>query len=439
MESRTHLTDRRGSILLVTLILSLGLAIFLGSYVKLATGTFRMSDRSFFANGCLNLAEAGLEEALYALNNADWTGWTKNGVNMNRTIANVDMGQGATGSIKVRVFEYASDISPRVVAEGRANLNSGPQVIKQIEIVANTKSYWANGMVAKNTITFNGGPTYVDSFDSADPAHSNFGFYDYSKRKDNGHVGSVSVGIGAVSVGNAEIWGYVATGGSAPTVGGSGKIHGADTPAGVDIDPNRIRTDFTANFETIAAPAASFDHIYTDVEGTQVLGALGSTSVIKASAIRNNSGEVTTILGDVTMVVSGEIDVKGAILVEPTSRLTVYVEGDIDIGGSGALNATGLSKNLVIYGTSTTTQTMGIGGSGALAAAIYAPNADLELKGGGGAIAGHFMGSAVANNVVLSGNFKYHYDEDLANLSSTGVYTVGEWRELHGQAQWVNL
>jgi hypothetical protein len=435
MRNQKRTSDRRGSVLLVTMILTLGLAIFLGSYLKLAMGAYKNSNRSFFANSCLNLAEAGLEEAMYALNNTDWAGWTSSSGNMTRTISNVALGQSNTGSITVRVYNYASDLSPRIVAEGRATLVSGPQIVKQVEVRASKKSFWANGMVAKENVEFKGGNAYVDSYDSSDPNHSNAGLYDFSKRKDRGSVGSVMVTADALSISNAEIYGYAATGGNQPTVGSGGKIRGTNTPVGVDVDPDRIRTDFTANFEDVTGPT-SFDQIYTNISGAVNLGTSGSTTVIKATEIQNKNGEVTQILGDVTMVVSGDIDIKGDFQIEKDSSLTLYVEGDVDIGGNGLMNMSGLPKNLIMYGTASS-QTIKLHGNGAAQAAIYAPNADLELKGGGAT--GIFMGSAVVKTVFMNGNFEFHYDEDLSNVDSSGVYTVGAWRELYRQAEWVSL
>ena len=100
------------------------------------------------------------------------------------------------------------------------------------------------------------------------------------------------------------------------------------------------------------------------------------------------------------------------------------------------MNMSGLSKNLIMYGTASS-QTIKLHGNGAAQAAIYAPNADLELKGGGGT--GVFMGAAVVKTAFVNGNFEFHYDEDLSNLGSSGVYLVGGWRELFGQGQWVSL
>ncbi len=100
------------------------------------------------------------------------------------------------------------------------------------------------------------------------------------------------------------------------------------------------------------------------------------------------------------------------------------------------MNMSGLPKNLIMYGTASS-QTIKLHGNGAAQAAIFAPNADLELKGGG--TTGVFMGSAVVKTAFVNGNFEFHYDEDLSNVDSSGVYTVGAWRELNGQAQRVSF
>jgi hypothetical protein len=435
MRNRNVRVDRRGSVLLITIILILGLSVFLGSFVRLAIGAYRLSDRTFYSNSCVNLSEGGLEEALYALNNSDWTGWTSSGGHMNRTISKVRLGHGATGTIKVRVYDYATSLSPRVVAEGRATFITGPEIVKQIEITASKKSFWANGLVAKDRVRFKGGNAYVDSYDTTDPNHSTGGLYEFSKRKDNGSVGSVLVGSDAVAIGNAEIWGYVATGGSMPAFGPGGRIHGLSTPAGVNIDLERIRTDFATNLEEITAPT-SFDQVFTNISGTANLGVSGAATAIRASSIENKNGEVTQILGDVTLVVTGDIVIKGNFQIEANSSMILYFSGDVDIGGNGLINMSGVPKNAIMYGTASS-QVVKLHGNGAVQAAIYAPNADFEMKGGGST--GVFLGAVVVKTAFINGNFEFHYDEGLADLGSSDVYRVGSWRELIGKDQWVSL
>lgn len=432
MRTLSKRRNRRGSILLVTMILSLALAIFLGSFIQLALSSYRLSQRSFFSNSTLNLAEAGLEEAIYALNNTDWTGWTASGSDMVRTLAGLPVATNRTGQIKIKVFNHATSTQPRVVAEGTIDVGYGPALVKQVEARLGRKSFWANGMVAKDTVEFKGGNAFVDSYDSSDPNYSTGGLYDPSKNKDNGSVGSTAVTVDAVSLSNSDIWGTVSTAGVAPTVGPTGSIMGLDTPVGVTVDPNRIRSDFKANFDLPDVPT-SFSGIYTDISGTTTLGTDGATDTYKVTSIDNSNGEILTILGDTTLVVSGEIDTKGEIFIGPNASLTLYVEGDVTIGGNGLINSTQIPANTIIYGTSTTSQTIKLHGNGAVHAAVYAPNAAVEMKGGGSS--GEFTGSVVADTVFVNGNYQFHYDEALADLSTSKVYTVSLWRELANQAE----
>jgi hypothetical protein len=40
------------------------------------------------------------------------------------------------------------------------------------------------------------------------------------------------------------------------------------------------------------------------------------------------------------------------------------------------------------------------------------------------------MGAAVANNITMTGNFEFHYDEALDNYTKDNAYKVDLWREL---------
>lgn len=432
MKSYNQHSRKKGSILLVTMILALALAVFVGSFIRLAVGSYRFSQRSFYSNSTLNLAEAGLEEAIYSLNNTDWSGWTVSGGDMVRTITGLPIGTNRTGQIKVKVFNYATSTQPRIVAEGLADIGSGLPITKQIEAKVGKKSFWANGMVAKDTVEFKGGNAFVDSYDSSDPTYSTGGLYDPTKNKDNGSVGSTAVTTDAVSISNSDIWGTVSTAGPAPTVGPTGSIMGLDTPSGVTVDPNRIRTDFKANFDMPDVPT-SYTSIYTNVSGTTSLGTDGATQTLKLTSLDNSNGETVTIYGDTTLVISGEIDIGGEINIDPNASLTIYVEGDVEIGGNGLINTSQIPANAIIYGVAPTSQTINLHGNGALHAAIYAPNAEVELKGGG--TSGEFTGSVVADTVYVNGNYEFHYDEALANLATSKVYTVSLWRELANAAE----
>ncbi len=138
--------------------------------------------------------------------------------------------------------------APIVFSEGEVVSKYGA-VKKQIRMDLGRKGLFANGLTAKNGISWSGNNVSVDSYNSDN------GDYDlYTNRNDQGSVASVSISAGAVSPGNGNIYGYVATGGGDPSFGPNGSLTGKDTPAGTKIDQNRIAKDFYADFEYYDAP-----------------------------------------------------------------------------------------------------------------------------------------------------------------------------------------
>ncbi len=430
--------QKSGSILLVVMIIALGLVATIGSFIGLSVHSIKSANRSLYANGALNLAEAGLEEALYSLNSVDWTGWTTSGSTATKSWTTETLGSGVTTEIKVKVFNYGSK-TPNAVAEATAFVPNSPNVTKQIAIEMGKTSYWANGIVAKEEVIFKGGNAKVDSYKSNDPTYSTGGKYDSAKKNDKGSVGSVSVNTDAISVSNAEIYGYAATGGSTPTVGNNGKIYGKNTPVGTTVDPDRIATDFTSNFEDVDVPTNA-STVLGAVSGTTTIAGTttaGATTYYKASSLDNSNGETTTITGNVTLIVTTDVTIKGTFELAADATLVLYIAGDMDVGGTGIANMDGLPENFQIFGSSTTSQTIKLHGSGAVQGVIYAPYASVELKGGG--TSGEMMGSVVANDVFINGTYDFHYDEALAEVDASKIFSLSSWRELTDASEEVTL
>ncbi|HEX2852099.1 MAG TPA: hypothetical protein VHO24_02590 [Opitutaceae bacterium] len=102
IESRRR-QPTRGSVLITSLIFALIIAITLVSYLKLATQSLKLSHRTFFADAADNLAEVGLEEAVWSFNQlgastsstaiaAAWSGWT-----LGNTIADAYVSSAGSG------------------------------------------------------------------------------------------------------------------------------------------------------------------------------------------------------------------------------------------------------------------------------------------------------------------------------------------------------
>jgi hypothetical protein len=196
------------------------------------------------------------------------------------------------------------------------------------------------------------------------------------------------------------------------------------------VDPNKISTDFNADFDLVLAPVDGT--IITAVGAT--LGTAGVKTKWRIPSILLKNKETLTILGDVTIVLTAgvgtnAIDVSGLaqIIVPLGSKLTIYVEANLKIAGNGVANSNVQPISLQIYGVSTSPggQSIEVVGNGSLCAVIYAPNGDVEIKGNG-----DVMGSVVANKIKIAGNADFHYDESLADRDSSQPFSISKWREL---------
>jgi hypothetical protein len=419
------------------------LALALGSFVDLNTSSLRMAHRSFYAAEAVNMAEAGLEEAIWSFNQAQagdtaaWQGWnTSDGVKATRTFTDFNLGANASGCVKVHVDHYnpGAGVQPTVVAKATVTQPHGPADISRLlEMKLKRRSLFAAGIVAKNNIDFSGNSASVDSWNSdpdnnAATAAVPFGL---GVRRDKGSVAAMSV-TASIWIGNADIWGTASVGGpsaSAISLGHNGVIGSFGTANGVK-DPASIATDFTANLDPVITPSGGT--VLASLGST--LGADGTTTLWRTQRI----SEDLTVHGHVTLVLTAGSGVEAisltghdGITLAAGATLSIYVEGDVKLGGNGLLNPNAQPLSVQIWGTNASPmgQTIKIAGNGALKAIVYAPNASVEIRGNG-----DVMGAIVAEDVSLTGNASFHYDESLANWGVNTPYGVVKWREIASAA-----
>ncbi len=451
---------RRGSLLIVTMLLSAIIAISLTSYIRLSRTTLTISNRAFYNNAAVNLAEQGVEEAMYALNQNvantayTWPGWTIAGSDAYREWTGVTLSQGATASYRVYVYNNsAANVAAKtIISRSRVTLGgiATAPIDKWIKVTCRKTSKFANGLVAKDSILFNGNNATVDSWNSDPDNNTATAAIPYSSgvKHDLGSVGSISVSVGAVAVNNADIYGYAATGGALPAVGSQGRIGPFGTGNGV-MDMSRVNTDFTANFDPVTAPAGSYSNyggvINTNeslpraTDTTMGTGIYAGYYMIEADSIDLNN-KALTITNKVILKLtntSTSIDLGGntntKIAVNTGAMLQVYGAGDMKITGGGIMNGgsnLGTANqpiNCQFYGTKTTgiPQDIQIGGNGVLSAVVYAPNGSLKINGNG-----DVLGSYVANDITVVGNSLFHYDEALGNFGGNNPFRISVWKEL---------
>lgn len=433
--------SERGTVLIVTLLVLALLALGVGSYLTLNLNTSRLARRSYQQNAAFHLAEAGAEEALWSFNQAHasnpaaWSGWTTQGAAAWRRFEGFDFGGGTTGTIKVYVNNTspAAGTRPRAVALALVGSDALPASSRMIEVTLGRRSYFANGIVARDTVRFSGTNTTVDSWNSDPDNDATTAPVPYSEavRADRGSIATLAVVNSAMLINQADVWGYVATGGGAPEIGTQGSIRGADTPEDVLVDPARVTTDFSADLPNLAAP----------IDGTllasvgDTLGTAGEATRWRLPSLALSGNQTLTILGDVTLILTAStgpaLDVTGnaSIIIPDGSSLTVYAEADMKIAGNGLANGNTRPVTCRIYGTSTSDQAIHLAGNGTLMAVVYAPNADVQINGNG-----DIMGAVVGRVVTLTGNAAFHYDESLARENDGTPFGVTRWRELTSAA-----
>ena len=453
--------SQRGSLLIVAMIICAVIGISLASYIKLSRTSLTISNRAFYNNGAMNLAETGLEESMYAINQmvADatyaWPGWNNDGTlatsNAWRKWSNYTFDQGTTGVVRVYVYNYLGDAAPKIVARSTVTLGGATSgaIEKWIEVTLAKTSKFANGLVAKQTITFSGNNATVDSYNS-DPDNNTATAaipYSNASRSDNGSVGSISVAVGTIGVNNADIFGYAATGGAAVSVGSQGLVGPFGTGSGT-IAPGHTSNNFSASFDPVTAPTATYNAI----------GAINSTEPLpvnvadphvtidgvdtyyySSDSISLNNKTLTITAGKRVILqltnTSTAISIgggSGALNIEAGAKLEIYTAGDIAIAGNGVMNGGTTSAtanqpiNFQIWGTKTTgVQDIKIAGNGVLSGIIYAPQGSVKINGNG-----DVSGSVVANDITCVGNALFHYDESLGNFGAGNPFRVTKWKEL---------
>jgi hypothetical protein len=118
------------------------------------------------------------------------------------------------------------------------------------------------------------------------------------------------------------------------------------------------------------------------------------------------------------------------IHIGPGASLTLYMAGaSTTIGGNGVVNDTGHASAFAYYGLPSNTS-ISLTGNGAFFGTIYAPEADFTLKGSGKTSTDDFTGASITKTTTMTGNFNFHYDESLSQLTTLGGYDVVSWNEL---------
>ena len=122
-----RIAGERGSMLLAAMLFATGMALVLGTYLTLSRTSLKVAHRTFFANDAANLAEAGVEEALYCFNLMSagtvpataWTGWTISAANAMKTLPSFNRDQNAHSASPRSTSRATTAAMPRPISSRR--------------------------------------------------------------------------------------------------------------------------------------------------------------------------------------------------------------------------------------------------------------------------------------------------------------------------------
>jgi hypothetical protein len=136
------------------------------------------------------------------------------------------------------------------------------------------------------------------------------------------------------------------------------------------------------------------------------------------SGVSLDSSTFDTSSGNIDVVVNGSLDFNSDTYeITGDGNVTLYVKGDVEMSGNARINSNGDSSDLLMYVHSDAGSVTAAKGTPQYKGLIYAPNTDLNIKGGGKCknakndCNGNIVGGIVVRNA--EGNGKIRGDDDI--------------------------
>jgi hypothetical protein len=182
-------------------------------------------------------------------------------------------------------------------------------------------------------------------------------------------------------------------------VGSNGDV-ASDGPMTFPGTPN-INGDIVANPKFNCSPAAT------------TLTSLGDLDIRGNQNIQLPAG--TYRYDSINITGNGKLTLLGPV--------TIYVDGEVYVGGNGIATSGNKPINFMLYGTGS--EDIDIAGTSEFHAAIYAPAANVHYSG-----TQDFYGAVIAKNFDHSGAADLHYDEALKDVEAPCTrVSLLSWRE----------
>lgn len=471
-----------GSAILAALAVLAVTLVLVATALETARNGYRATHQSARWSQAAHAAEAGVEIGLVTAQRDSWIddGWSgAPGAPGDAAVTKIIVlsdGVPATGSITTTVavdkIAMGSTEWLRLRATGKVDVSGGaiagadsrdtmlrklslrwdrqsgaslaaPQTTRTVEILAEPKALHPFKYAFASKALFDiHALTISDSYDSSDPAKSNFtpfatyGVYDLAKRQSNGDVATIDP-LNDWNLNNAHIWGDVLMPSTTKNAIGTANVHGNVTKGFTFDFPHEVSpawTTVTQNHGAVTNASVTF------TGGTQANPTRHKFSSLNLSA-GNRNVRVTNPGGQteswVEIWIEGDTFIDGknhtGIKLDPGVHATIHFGGKVEIKGGGGgyalSNDSKLPANLIVRaygGSSGAVKDFSISYSdfwGVVSAPWYKVKFDMNGR--------HVFGSFLAWQFDASDGTHLHYDEALAGLGH-GVgsgWKVRSWVE----------
>lgn len=434
--STNRINSEQGSAILVAVMFAIVVGIIAATFLQYAEQEMRLVTRTHENTSLMYTSEAGLEIAIWSLNNNDWTGWSSINGGTDKYYSSSLSGSKGSRAKKMKVLVQNHANNPTIYSEARGSMTDSADMVKQMRITYEVGKGAGAGLVAKDEIEFSGQPV-VDAYDSAK------GDYNYYfNRLDEVTVGTISRSSTALKLsGQVEIYGFAGTGKHKPEISGpNNKIHGKDTESGTNIDWSRVSQDFTFEFPEVEQPewSGAIKNLKIKTNSTVKLGVEGGATTKYYLDKMDLSGKtVIDVVGPVQIYLKDGMSISGQayIQISDGGSMELYTPKDISLSGQGLFNKTAVPSNASFFGTVTKAkdQSFDMSGQAMQHAVVYAPYAEVKVSG-----QGDFCGSVVGYKITYSGQGNFHYDVQLSS-GGDGEGGITSWYELRTNAERMDM
>ncbi|MFC2160361.1 hypothetical protein ACFLRX_01775 [Acidobacteriota bacterium] len=412
----------KGAVLVIAILITVMVLLMTMPFLTKLSGSYRLTEKSYRTLASTNLAEAGIELAIWELNYGSI--WVWDGESNNRTLDLSDIqaaGGAAIGDISVSIQSPLGQ-RPFIESTGRVDHIGSTTIDRAVVVLLeriDSPSVFTFGLFGDEGINLVGSAT-IDSYDSRK------GAYGDDNVGEKGHSGTNATYSGCIGLMNNS------------TISGSAFVGPGADPADVIVIQNN--SDITGVQESLLEEK-SLPSV-PPPEGLPFLGdyvlPVGSNDVILSNAeyssfwLRSNT--TVTIVSDVILYVTGDfkMDSNSVIDIAVGAHLTLYLGGTfVQHSNSQINNLTMDPTKFIIYGTDSFSS-MDWRSNTDFFGAVYAPRAHILYNSNA-----DFSGSVVGRQIDIDSNGSFHYDLALGDLDSIGdgkswIYSVKSWHQAIG-------